>query len=187
MSNTENIFKPTKFKKVDWVNVTLTLMLLFGLTLLGCNTVIDHVTPAPIDPIVEDYVEYKVPKKLGFTSLYYIRQMQLRASIKHRTQQLIALRTMQDDKLQYADAINYLNASEAESQTIQDLIIGSENSPFSVAGLLAGLAPGLMVGRAMKRKQDYSPEEVKKLADAVEKRAIDKVMRENTIHTIRTS
>lgn len=161
--------------KVDWGNITLVIVTLCCIAVLGCGTLLDHATPAAVDRSVTDYVGQEVPSKFGFTSLYFARQLEMRANIKHRTDQLKLLRLAQDDDLYYADAIKYIQGSIAESQAIQDIVVGSEGNPFSIMGLMAGIAPGLMVGRAMKRKGDLDPVEAKKFADDVEQRTIQKV------------
>jgi len=168
------------FKPVDWANVGLVLVMVIALTVLGCSTLMNHVTPAAIDKSVTDYVGQEVPSKFGFTSLYFAKQLEMRANIKHRTDQLKLLRLAQDDDLYYADAIQYIQGSIAESQAIQDMVVGSEGNPFSLMGLLAGMAPGLMVGRAMKRKGDLSPEEAKTFANDVERRTIAKTKPEES-------
>lgn len=162
--------KPVKFQKLDKLNVTMVLCAILGVALLGCNTAIDRITPAPVDKLVTDYVGEEVPTFLGFTSLYYVNHLKLRINIKHQLQQLKAYRMIEDDKLRHSFAKAYNDAAQVEGQTIQDIVVGDETNPFSVAGLLATAAPGLLIGRAMKRKQDYSPEQVKKLAKDVEER-----------------
>ena len=154
-----------KTGKINWGNIALILAALFAFTVLGCGTLIDHLTPAAIDKSVTDYVKQSVPSKWGFTSLYFARQLEMRANILHRTDQLKLLRLAQDDDLYYADAIQYIQGSISEAQAIQDVVVGSEGSPFSLMGIMAGLAPGLMVGRAMKRKGDLSPDEAKKMEE----------------------
>lgn len=170
---TRDPFKPVKFKRLDWKNVVLALLACMGFALLGCNTLIDHFTPTAYDPLVGDFLELKdedVPQFMGFTSLYLANHMKIWANIKHRDDNLKLLRKAEDNHLAHSDVIGYLRAAIDEAEEFQNIIVGSENNPFSVAGLLACAVPGLMAGRAMKRKNDYSPEEAKKLAKEVEKR-----------------
>ena len=167
--------KAVKFQRLDKLNVICIVLAMLGLALLGCNTAIDHVTPAPVSSIVTEYVGHNVPSWHGFTTLYNVRQLNLEIDIKHRVDQLKFIRLIEDDDLRHSFAKAYNDAAQAEGQTFQDVIVGSDNNPFSLAGLLATAAPGLMLGRAMKRKQDYSPEQVKKLAKDVEARTRAKV------------
>ena len=170
--------KVTKFVKLDKMNVTCVVLCILGLSLLGCNTLIDHITPSPIDPIVTEYLDVNVPSFWGFTSLYNTRHLDLRINIAHKTRTLAAIREIEDEKIRHSFAKSYNDAAISEGQTIQDIVVGSEGNLFSIAGLLATAAPGLLIGRSMKRKQDYSPEEVKKLADGVQKRTEERVRAE---------
>jgi len=171
-------FKPGKFKKIDWVNVLLVVVCLLSFAVMGCATMMDHVSPCAIDPMVTDYVDANIPTFWGFTTLYHAKHVALRVEIKHRTQQLIYTRMLQDDDLSYDDARAYAKTAIAEGQAFQEVVVGSEESPFSLMGMLAAGAPALMLGRAMKRKQDYTPDDVKKLAKDVEKRTEDRIRKE---------
>jgi len=170
--------KAVKFVKLDKMNVTCAVLAILGLALLGCNTAMDHITPAPVSPVVTDYLETEVPQVWGFTSLYHVRHMNIQIKLQHQLRQLENIRRIEDEKLRHSFAKAYNEAAKREGQTIQDIVVGSEGNPFSIAGLLATAAPGLLIGRAMKRKQDYSPEEAKKLAKDVEKRTREKVLAE---------
>jgi len=170
--------KAAKLVKLDKVNVTCVLLFIMGVALLGCNTAIDRITPAPVNPVVTDYLEIEVPQVWGFTSLYHVRHMDIQIKLAHQLRQLENIRRIEDEKLRHSFAKAYNAAAKLEGQTIQDIVVGSEGNPFSVAGLLAMAAPGLMIGKAMKRKQDYSPAQVKKLAQDIEKRTREKVQAE---------
>jgi len=170
--------KAAKFVKLDRLNVTCVLLAVMGLALLGCNTMMDHISPAPVSPLVTEYVGYDVPEFMGFTTLYHVRHLDLMLDITHKMNQLKFIRAIEDDNLKHEFAAAYNSAAKLEGQTFQDIVVGSEGNPFSIAGLLATAAPGLMLGRAMKRKQDYSPEQVKKLTKDVEKRTRAKVLAE---------
>jgi hypothetical protein len=170
--------KVAKIVSLDKTNVLCVLLCILGVSLLGCNTLLDHITPAPVDPLVTEYLDVNVPQIWGFTSLYYTRHLGLRIDLQHQIRSLRLIREIEDEDLRHAYAKAYNDAANSEGQTIQDIVVGSESNPFSVAGLLATAAPGLLIGRAMKRKQDYSPEEAKKLADDVEKRTEERVRKE---------
>lgn len=170
--------KITQIVNLDKTNVLCVLLFIVGLSLLGCNTLIDHVTPAPVSPLVTEYLDVNVPTVWGFTSLYHVRQMELRIDLAHKTRTLAMIRKIEDEDIRHSFAEAYNDAAKVEGQTIQDIVVGSEGNPFSVAGMLTMAAPGLMAGRAMKRKQDYSPEGAKKLAKEVEKRTEERIRKE---------
>jgi hypothetical protein len=172
--------KPGNFVKLDKMNVMLVVFTILGVALLGCNTMLDRFTPAPVDSVVTDYIDANVPTFMGFTTLYYVRHMEIQIRLQHQVRQMAFIRMIEDDNLKHSFAKSYNDASKLEGQTIQDIVVGSEGNPFSIAGLLATAAPGLLVGRALKRKQDYTPEQVKKLAKDVEERTIAKLKLEKT-------
>lgn len=164
--------------RLDFLTILCILLTIFGIGLLGCNTALDHVTPAAIDSVVTDYVQKDIPSWMGFTTLYHVKHLDIQIDLTHRTNQMKFIRLIEDDDLQHSFAKAYNDSSKAEGQALQDMVVGSEGNPFSIAGLLAAAAPGLLIGRAMKRKQDYSPDQIKKLAKDVEERTRAKVLAE---------
>ena len=189
LSQPTQTFKPGKFKKVDWTNVLLVVVCLFAFAILGCGTLTDHVMPCAIDARVTDYVDVNVPTVWGFTSLYHAKDVAMRIEVQHRTQQLVHYRALQDDDLLHSDAAQSARVAIAEGKVFKDIVVGSEDSPVSLMGMLAGGAPALLLGRAMKRKQDFSTEDVKKFAKKVEARTREKVAAEtqvvNVVNTLK--
>lgn len=144
-------------KNVSWL---LVIVCILSLTVLGCNEMLDRFTPATIAKIAADYSEVKVPVILeDISSLREARKVRSAIIIKHRTEQLDLLRMAQDDKLAYADAIGFMETSIAAAEALQDLVVGSEGEPFSILGILAGVTGGAAIGKALKRKGDFSPAE----------------------------
>lgn len=60
----------------------------------------------------------------------------------------------------HGDAISSVEYSIEESEIVQDVVIGSEQQPVSILGILGYSGIGLFAGRLMKRKGDLDPKEV---------------------------
>lgn len=142
----------------DWKNYLLLLIGLVSLAILSCRSALDKVTPAdPPGPALA-YIEAE-PNSFGFYSLADARETKYQVELKHRTEQLVLKRRLQDDRLLHGDAINAVDYSIAESEIVQDIFIGSEDQPISILGVLGGSGIGLFAGRLMKRKGDLDPKE----------------------------
>lgn len=145
-------------KNVSWM---LILICILSFAILGCNEMLDRFTPATIAKISADYSEIKVPVILeDVGTLRDAKKVKNNIIIKHRTEQLDLLRLAQDDELAFKDAIGFIETSISAAQALQDLVVGSEGQPFSILGILAGVTGGAAVGKALKRKGDFSPAEV---------------------------
>jgi len=145
-------------KNVNWL---LVIVCILSLSLIGCRSFLDRLTPAEIAEISVDYSGLDIPVVLeDIGSLRDARKVRDAIIINHRTQQLDLLRLAQDDELRYKDAIGFIEMSIAAAENLQDLIVGSEGEPFSILGILAGFTGGAAIGKMLKRKGDYSPAEV---------------------------
>jgi len=140
----------------DAKNVLLVLIAVVSVAIMGCGTMVDMGTPAMRPKITADYSG----KRPGITTLATLKDERALIVIKHRTAQTSLKREAQDDKLFYQDALTYIEHNIKESQIMQDMIIGAPDQPFSILGLLGGMAGGAAIGRALKRKGDMTPEEV---------------------------
>jgi len=145
-------------KTMDWKNYLLVIICVLCLAAIGCQSILDRITPSEIPEISMDYAETE-PNEIGFKSLYDAKKIKDKIIIKHRSNQKSLLRLAEDDKLAYGDAIKLIVSSIEESKAFQDLVIGSEGNQFSIMGILAGLTGGAAIGKALKRKGDFSPEE----------------------------
>lgn len=142
----------------DFKNIVLVVVCVAALGFIGCRSFMDRITPAEVSPHVSAYLGVEHD---GLTSLHDAKQKKDAVIIKHRDVQTDLLREAQDDEVAYKDAIVFIEASIAESQALQDLVVGSEDQPFSILGVLAGLTGGAAIGRAMKRKGDLTVEEAR--------------------------
>ena len=145
-------------KNVSW---KLILVCIVSVAILGCNEMLDRFTPSVIPEISADYSEVEVPVVLeDIGTLRDAKKVRTNIIVKHRTEQLDLLRLAQDDDLAFKDAIGFIETSISAAESLQDLIVGSEGQPFSLLGVLAGVTGGAAVGKMLKRKGDFSPDEV---------------------------
>ena len=142
----------------DFKNLFLVLIMVACLVVMGCGSILNMVTPGVMPKPTADYLGD--PNTVGITTLDKLVEAKTDVIVKHRRAQTDLLREAQDDEVGYKDAIGFIETNIDESRVVQDIVVGSEDQPFSVLGILAGFAGGAAIGRALKRKGDYTPEEV---------------------------
>jgi len=145
-------------KKMDFKAFAILAFGLICLGIIGCSSMLDRVTPCEIPKQSLRYVEFD-PNEFIYPTLSTAQAIRNDVIIKHRTEQINLLRLAQDDKFAYADAIGFIEIAIADSQAFQDLMVGSQDQPMSILGILAGAGIGLPLGLLKKRKGDYTPEE----------------------------
>ena len=162
-------------KHRDWKSALLIFVVLACMMLIGCRTLLDNVTPAPISTVITNYTEEPVPEWGGFTTLKELRDQEALAKIKHREEQIDLRRLAEDDKRNYHDVIAYTEANIAATEAYQDAFVGAveQGSGMLPTGglvtLALGLAGGGFLGRKTKRPGDSSPEEVElKIKEALD-------------------
>ena len=140
-------------------NILLIGIVLLSLGLIGCGTVADYLTPAQIPQRTAGYVSDD-PNLAGFTTLQKAKETRQDVLITHRDNQLDLKRAAEDDKLQYADALEFIDLNISQSQTIQDIVLNGTDTTPGLMTILFG-AGGLLAGRNfLKRPGDLSPDEV---------------------------
>ena len=147
---------------MDLKNILLILVCLISIAGVSCGGFIDRITPCEVTEQSITYADREFPP-LGIMTLHEAKQIRERIRIKHRVTQLSLKRLAQDDKLGNDDAIKFIDSNIVASESFQDTVVGSIDNPMSIMGLLGVGSVSLMAGRLMKRKNDYSPAEVKDL------------------------
>ena len=147
---------------MDLKNILLILVCLISIAGVSCGGFIDRITPCEVTEQSMTYADREFPP-LGIMTLHEAKQIRERIRIKHRVTQLSLKRLAQDDKLGNDDAIKFIDSNIVASESFQDTVVGSIDNPMSIMGLLGVGSVSLMAGRLMKRKNDYSPAEVKDL------------------------
>jgi len=141
-------------------DVLLVIVAIVIIGVLGCNTLVDKLTPADINKRAVDYAKIDVSGEL-YPNLLEARRIKDEVILKHRDAQLDLKRLAEDDQITYADALAFMNNSINDAENLQALFIGDESQPLSILGLLAPLGVGTLLGqRFLKRPGDKSPAEV---------------------------
>ena len=147
----------------DWKNYLLLFVGLSALAIISCRSAVDKVTPAARPGPALAYIEAEPNdfELFGFQfySLADARDTKYQVELKHRSRRIELNRHLQDDSLQHGDAVNSVDYSIEESEIFQDIVIGSEQQPISILGILGGSGIGLFAGRLMKRRGDLDPKE----------------------------
>jgi len=147
---------------MDLKNILLILVCLISIAGVSCGGFIDRITPCEVTEQSMTYADRDFPP-LGIMTLHEAKQIRERITIKYRVEQLSLKRLAQDSKFAHGDAIKFIDNNITASETFQETVVGSVDNPMSIMGLLGVGSVSLMAGRLMKRKNDYSPAEVKDL------------------------
>jgi len=139
------------------LNTTIILLCVILLACVGCDSVMDRLTPASVPQYAPAYVGGE-PQDIY--SLHDLKIMQDDILITHRVNQIDLKRLAEDDKYAYQDAIGFIDVAIKEAETFKEKIVGDDNNPLSVSGLLFMLTGGLVGRSFFRRPGDYTPEEV---------------------------
>ena len=156
----------------DRKNILLVVACVICLAVISCRSMMDRFTPCTVTEQSYEYVHGSLDGFKEIDSLHNAKKLRNEIVIKHRTEQIGYLREAEDDNNANSDAIGFITGNIKEAEYFQGVIVGSEDQPFSLLGILAGFTGGAAIGRALKRKGDYSPEEVEAVV-AKAKRRVD--------------
>lgn len=155
--------------KTNWL---LGIACVICLGLISCRSMMDRITPCTQTEQSYKYVKGSLDGYAEITSLHNVKKLRNEIVIDHRTWQIDLKRALEDNELAYGDAIGFTDADIKEAEYLQGVIVGSEDQPLSLLGILAGFTGGAAIGRALKRKGDYSPVEMEEVV-AKAKRRVD--------------
>ena len=156
----------------DRKNLLLALACIVCLAIISCRSMMDRFTPCTQTEQSYEYVHGSLNGFREIDSLHNVKKLRTEIIIKHRTEQIDYLRAAEDDDFANNDAIGFITDNIKEAEYLQGVIVGSEDQPFSLLGILAGFTGGAAIGKMLKRKGDYSPEEVEAVV-AKAKRRVD--------------
>jgi hypothetical protein len=125
---------------------------------VGCASIVDRLTPAYVEPQAAEYVDQE-PQDIY--SLHDVKIIQTDTTIKHRNTQLDLKRLAEDDTYAYQDALSFIDTAIAEAEAFQQKVLGDDNNPLSVSGLLFMLTGGLVGKSFFRRPGDLTPDEAK--------------------------
>lgn len=145
---------------IDKKNYLLVAGCIVCLAVISCRSMMDRVTPCTVTEQSYEYVHGSLDGFKEIDSLHNVKKLRNEIVIKHRNDQIGYLRAAEDDDNANSDAIGFITGNIKESEYLQGVIVGSEDQPFSLLGILAGLSGGTVIGKMLKRKQDFDPAEM---------------------------
>ena len=142
----------------------LILIAIVGLPLMGCASITDYLTPASIPEDAMSFVGVTNKPASAFWGLYSNKRdlagIQQRVQTKHKRNVLTFQQTADLEGLDYSIAVDMSNDAMRDATTIQnDVVNPVVNTGTSIIMGLLGLGAG---GRFLKRKGDFTPDEVEK-------------------------
>lgn len=158
-------------KKQNKLNYLLGVACVICLAIISCRSMMDRITPCTQTEQSYEYVKGSLNGYAEITSLHNVKKLHNEIVIKHRTEQIGYLRAAEDDDNAHGDAIGFITANIKEAEYLQGVIVGSEDQPLSLIGILAGFTGGAAIGRALKRRGDYSPAEVEEVVAKAKRRS----------------
>ena len=155
----------------DKKNLLLVVACVICLAVISCGSMMDRFTPCTQTEQSYEYVNGSLDGFKEIDSLHNVKKLCTEIVIKHRTVQVDYLRAAEDDDYANSNAIGFITGNIEEAEHLQGVIVGSEDQPFSLLGVLAGFTGGAAIGRALKRKGDYSPTEVEEVVAKAKRRS----------------
>jgi len=148
----------SKFKTVVF---SLLLALMIGV--IGCRSLLEEVMPVNINKRAVEYSKIDLKELEPYPTLADAKRVKVEIIVNHRDKQISLKRQAEDDNLSNGDALGFINADIKTGDANLGLLIGSEDNPFSIMGILFSLGVGgggLALGRKfLKRPGDYTPQE----------------------------
>jgi len=144
----------------DQKNILLVTACVICLAIISCRSTMDRVTPCTQTEQSYEYVHESLDGFKEIDSLHNVKKLRNEIIIKHRTEQIGYLRAAEDDDNANSDAIGFITGNIKEAEYLQGIVVGSKNQPFSLLGILAGISGGTVIGKMLKRKQDFDPAEM---------------------------
>lgn len=122
--------------------VLLTLLFVVLIGIISCRSYLDEVMPVNIG---KRAIKYAVvdPDDFGvIVSLADAKRVKVEIVLNHRDQQLSLKRQAEDDNLAHGDALGFIDNTIVVGDARMDLLIGGEDQPFSILGIMALLGTG---------------------------------------------
>ena len=146
------------------LNTLMILICVVGIAVTGCDSLINRIIPADISPHTTAYAGAD-PNHIY--NLYEAKRLMDDVLILHRENLLELERGIEDENNAHKDARNFLDASITEAEQFKETVIGDDNNPLSISGLLFMMTGGLVGRSFFKRPGDLSPDEAKAKGAAV--------------------
>lgn len=146
--------------------ILLTLFFTALILVISCRSYLEEAIPVSIDKRAAEYAAVD-PDDFGLiTSLADAKRVKTEIVLNHRDMQISLKRLAEDDNLAHSDALGFIDNTIVVGEANMDLLIGSENQPFSIMGILATLSVG-GVGLGVGKK--YFKSDAEKIREHNEK------------------
>ncbi len=142
--------------------IIVPILCILCLAVMSCQSLLDKVTPCDIPKPARDYAGVdpnQARGPLGYPTLYNARQIETAVETTHHHAQINFMRQVQDDNYKYQIALDLIRPPIAESQQLQDRIIGSPEQPLSILGVLGASGLTYWIGAKRKRPGDLDPDQ----------------------------
>ena len=150
----------SKFK-----TILLSLILALMIGIISCRSLLEEIMPVSINKRAVEYSEIDPEELKPYPTLADAKRVKIEIIVNHRDKQIFLKRKAEDDNLANSDAYGFINQDIMTGDANLDLLIGGEDNPFSIMGILFSLGVGgggLALGRRfLKRPGDFTPEEHK--------------------------
>ena len=155
----------------DRKNLLLALACIICLAIISCRSMMNRFMPCTQTEQSYEYVHESLDGFREIDSLHNVKKLYNEIVIKHRTEQIGYLRAAEDDDYASTDAIGFITGNIEEAEYLQGMVVGSEDQPFSLLGMLAPFLGGAAIFNMRKRKGDYSPTEVEEVVAKAKRRS----------------
>lgn len=127
-------------KTLKTVLLTLFFVVLIGI--ISCRSYLDEVLPVSIDKRASEYAGADPDDFGAIVSLADAKRVKVEIILNHRDQQIFLKRQAEDDNLAHGDALGFIDNTITVGDARMDMLIGSEDQPFSLLGIVALLSTG---------------------------------------------
>lgn len=147
------MLNPEIKSRLNWLTILMSLCLVI---FINCS-VVDRVTPSEIDELSADYAGD--PNAAGLSSLWRAKNVRNLIITNHAITQRNLLRAIEDDEWLSAMALDLSLFGIQRSEDVQEIVIGGPDQPLSILGILGPGITGVFLGKMLKRRGDYTPEQ----------------------------
>ena len=126
----------------NWKIILLLFVGLICMAITSCGSILDKYTPSNLPGKSLDYTN-KDPNDYGWFHSLYDAENLMQEILSTRRDKLIDWEYwLKKEDAAYQDAKGYLEPAIAESLRMQEIVIGSEDQPYSILGILSYLGVG---------------------------------------------
>ena len=151
-------------------NCLCVLLIVISVVLMGCSSLLDHVTPAWPDSEIEEYLtapivpgdenycqqeDLKATPVMPYTTLADVKKQRRMIGYKHEDRQQCFKDALRDDKVSYGRTFESIVRSIEDAQSLQDNVehgFGGIGGPAIIGMAVLVGWPGIVASRVMSAK-----------------------------------